>query len=441
MKPQDGKEWKDAEAQLASGDAEAALVTLRALLSDRAAFDVPSDLGDALRFFARVLDALPDAPPELAAKLRGGATDDLQALYDLGYALIEQKMPGVAATVLSRALVLAPGEEGVVTELCAAFEAMGRNDEAVALLRSDPELLEDSALCRYLLGFNALVTADVDEARRMIESLARERDETMAFLRDSLSGMVGRLDALRGAGRALDERDLRGWHFVVTGALLLHVSPHGFEEGMRGRYAFVQDSPALVHENLLRLRAVLEELGVTPEAIAATPDRDGTVLAHAASRVLERKLVPLSEKSRALIVAYDLELCDLPTARLLSEHRKGQLLFTQAGRWTDPFPFTPDVVGFLHQQNHPWWRRQLTVDASTKAWTLGEADTRAPEEIAEEIAAAQVPEEALADLDDLRALARIAKPLTGAAAAGALRASGKRRRNYGDSPVKSNRFL
>src|SRR5258708_13714115 len=92
-----------------------------------------------------------------------------------------------------------------------------------------------------------------------------------------------------------DRRDLRGWHFVLTGGLLLHLSPHGFDEGMNGRYAFVQDSGALCLEGIQRLRAVLDTLKCTVPRVFELPERSSAILAHAVAQLLHCPLVPWPE--------------------------------------------------------------------------------------------------------------------------------------------------
>ena len=44
---------------------------------------------------------------------------------------------------------------------------------------------------------------------------------------------------------------------ALNGSVLLSESPHGYDEPMRGRYAFLQDSPALIRLGIERLRQVL----------------------------------------------------------------------------------------------------------------------------------------------------------------------------------------
>ncbi|MGZ5968149.1 MAG: hypothetical protein ACXWP4_10825 [Polyangiales bacterium] len=424
----------DAQAKLEAGDARGAFMTLRPLLEDRAALADEAAFRRAFELFAKIAAKMVDET--FAAKVRAAAAQrDLKALYDVGYQLIEQGIPNVAATVLARANAIAPGDEEIVTELCAALERAGRNDEAYLHLRTaPPELLEESPICRYLLGFNALACGNLEEPRTAIESLEQVHDETIAFVRETLRGMVQRADAVKPV-RGLGDHDLRGWHFVMTGGILLHHSPHGFDEPMRGRYAFVQDSPALCKEGLVRLRAVLEALAIDLP-VAGTPDRGGTILGHAAAEVLGRPLVAFGKP--AIVIAYDMDQCDEKTARALVEHH-GERLFVHAASWTDPFPYAADVVTFLHQSNIAPWGEQLRAGTEGGGVEKSPADARAPEGIAADVVAATP--ESLDDLDDLRAIARIAKTLAEPATPGILRTSGRRRRNYGDSPVKSNRSV
>ena len=53
--------------------------------------------------------------------------------------------------------------------------------------------------------------------------------------------MLARADIAR-AVTPLDHQDLRGWHYVLTGGILAGLSPYGFDAGMTGRWAYVNDS-------------------------------------------------------------------------------------------------------------------------------------------------------------------------------------------------------
>ena len=152
-------------------------------------------------------------------------------------------------------------------------------------------------------------------ARRLLPDLQRlqEQDEHFAALSARIIRMLRRADALSGHV-PLDSRDLRGWHMVITSGLLLHVSPHGFDEGMNGRYAFVQDTPELCLEGIERVKAVLAALEIAPPRIFALPERSSSILAQATARILDCPLESWPDggsEEPGLIVAYDLALLDV----------------------------------------------------------------------------------------------------------------------------------
>ncbi|MBO7941494.1 hypothetical protein JTP77_037185, partial [Streptomyces sp. S9] len=84
---------------------------------------------------------------------------------------------------------------------------------------------------------------------------------------------------------ALDGTDLRGWQFVLGGTILGTLSPYGFDAGMAGRYAWLQDSPEQCLRGLLRLKAVLEAAGTRPASVSLLPDRGSRILGLAAAEV------------------------------------------------------------------------------------------------------------------------------------------------------------
>lgn len=440
---------KRAEAldKLAAGDARGAFGIFRWTL-EYAGVDAGDDhFSDAVGVLARIAE--PIAGDDLAAGMRRVASDpdDVQALYDLGYELIEQGLHGIAATVLARAYAREPAEQ-VLTELVAALERDGNNPAARRFLEGAPELTETSFVCRYLLAFNALMTADIETPRRLLpgleELLASDPDapEGFPFMRNAIRDLLARADAVR-AATPLDAMDLRGWHFVVSGGLLLHLSPFGFEDAMRGRYAFTQDSDDRMLEGLLRLRAALAAWDVRPPRVFTLPDRESEILGLAASMVLDIARAPWpagGTEEPGLVVAYDLAGLEEPVIRSLHPHRPGQILFAHASCWTSEPPFAADVTTYLYQVNQSPWGERLRFDSES-----GKTVTAPPLEgdtsmLARKVFEAKLEDGALADLATLDALAKAAAGLRGDAAAGALRTSGTRRRQREDSPVKSNRF-
>ena len=124
---------------LQAGDARAAFSTLRPWLAfpprvDDA--DWPAAL-DALRRVGR--EIVGDAFVEMVNAAR--ESDDVQALYDLGYELIEQELPDLAATFLARAVRKRPDLPGLLSELVTALERDGRHGEACRRLLGAPDLL------------------------------------------------------------------------------------------------------------------------------------------------------------------------------------------------------------------------------------------------------------------------------------------------------------
>lgn len=433
---------EEARAALEAGDAHAAFGAIRPAL------EFPATLAgdawrDALSVFADVAQEIAGAG--LADKVRaaeGGV--DVEALHALGYDLLEHGLAGVAATVLARASAIAPSDRRVLSELVAAHERRSSNADAVAALRAAPdEVMEDSFLLRYLLGFNALATGDVEGSAAALATLVRPEGDTEQFLRGTLRGMHARLDALRATGAApLDARDLRGWTFVMNGALLLHRSSHG-EETMGGRYAYVQDSPRLCRLGIDAARAALAALGVRPERVLAPADRGSQVLARATARALDLPLVDWPSGGLdlpGLVVAYDLAQVDEDAWRALVEHRPGQVLWAHTLCWTEPRGYVPDLVTFLHQHNVAPWGEQLRLDPATNQVARATPDDAPADALAGEVLAAPPEEDAPAERAALESLARSGRGLAPDATPGALRTTGRRRRYYAEAPVPWARF-
>lgn len=444
---------KAALQALEEQDPQRAYSVFRAVLEYPGAqeLDHPTRWKEAWELFADISASI--AGPEFASTVRRAAQNerDVQALYNLGYQLVEHSLHGMAATVLLRAHLLIPGAEPMVTELVVALEGMGAHAEAARLLQAQPQLVQNSFMCRYLLAYNALMSADVDETRRLapgLESLlARsgadgEQAQAFAGMRERIFQLLARVDALKGVS-PLDTKDLRGWHFVTTGGVLLHLSPYGFDEGMRGRYAFLQDSPALCLEGIRRVEAVLAQAGRKPPRVFLLPDHHSTILALATARVLGLPTEPWPEQGSdapGLIVAYDLSTLESPLLKTFWDHRPGQVLWSHATQWTEEAPFTADLTTFLYQQNTPPWGAQLRINPETQKVEPAPPSKEPAEVLAEGVVSARLEDTALTDLPELTKRVSAMATVAGDAAGGLFREQGRRRRSLTDSPVKSNRF-
>ncbi len=418
----------------------------------RSAMEYPGDLddgperwSDALAIFTQIAAGLGGDEFAAPARRAAEAPSDVQALYDLGYWMIDQDLNGIAATVLARANLLAPNRRSLLIELACALERGQLFHEATRILRTAPELVEKSFLCRYLLAYNTLMTGDLTESRHLLEDLNprnSDQPDDAKKMKDRITGMLSRADAVRDA-TALNETDLRGWHFVLTGGVLLHLSPYGLEDAMRGRYAFIQDYPGLCLEGIRRLAAVLEAWSGGPPRVWLLPDQDSASLGLAAAQVLG---LPAEQwpadgtDEPGLIAAYDLAALDEALLRQLGEHRPGQILWAHASPWTAEPPFAADLTTYLYQQNVSPWGERLRVNPDTNEVEKAPADTRPPSERAAEIIAANVEGEALGDMPAVTGLAKAARRATGDAGPGAFRTGGLRRRQPVGSPVQSSRF-
>lgn len=434
----------EARSKLAAGDAQAAFLALKPPLSYPAAsLDDTARFQRALGAFAGVARAI--AGPALGdlADAVAARPDDPQALYDLAYQLYEQGLHGIAATLLARANRLAPGEPGIVTELCACLEATMQYGLA-ALTVDTSGLAEHDPVCAYLSGFDWLMSGDLDIPRKRLAQLASVTTGPVPEMRDALIGMVARADAIRAAGVALDDRALTAWQAVIDGTVLLHESPHGHDEPMHGRYAFVNDAPSRMREGLERLSSVLSACERTPARVVSAPDRASRILAIAAARMLGLPLVPFraTEPTSGLVVAWSMEAVeDAAFHKACFEHAPGQILFVHASSWVEPFPYAPDVTTLLHQVvRHPYTGGAPRLDPETRQVAPAPPDPRSDEACADEILRAEPSDPSVSDLALVRAVAHALGALPEAQRGGLHRSSGRRHRQRAGSPVPSNRF-
>ncbi len=396
----------------------------------------PVALAEAAAVLAALCLSFQDEDLGALARRVSERPSDVDALYQLGFALIDRQLHEIAAGVLERAHALAPDDPELLSELVGALEGEGRNDRAVAVLRECRQLLAQHFVCRYLLAFNTIMVGDLAAARSLLPDL-RPADDQGRFMNRRLESMLRRADAIAGVA-SLDRQDLRGWHFVTTGGILLHLSPYGFDEGMNGRYAYTQDGESRIHQGLGRLHHAVEALALRPPRVLHTGDRESRALGLAVARLHGLPLEPL-DAGPGLVVTYDLAGVAPEALRLLATRRDGQSLFAHAACWTAPPPFVPDFATFLYQTNAAPWSEHLTLDPETKGAKTTPADDSPAEVLAERIVTADPFTDELARRDHDEDLARF---LAAARPTLDLLATGERRSPFwvGGGPVKSSRF-
>ncbi len=411
------------------GSEEAALVQLRTRMRWPEGKQLP-DLAGWLALLAELAERR--GLVELVEVTRQAVRDpdSPDRLYDLGYALIDSGAPSIAASVLWHCLALVGDSEEVVCELVSALESALAYGDAYAILEQHAALRGRSFLCEYLFAFNAAMTGKLAVTRAALEGLRPDTAETES-MRETIAAILERADRVA-ALTALDDRDLRGWQYVLTGTLLAHRSPYGFDEGMNGRYAWLRDSPARVLTGIDRLAPLVR--ATAAPCVYAAPGRDDEILAHVVAARLQLPLMPwpvIGTPAPGVIVIYDLGTLAPGELSRVMERRHDQILYAHATPWTRDAVCAPDVTTVLYESLVPAWGEKLT--ALETEVTREPADTREPAVIAAEIIAGaglDPDETAQDDLAHWDALVAATWPP----------APGRRSRLWAGGPVPSNRF-
>jgi hypothetical protein len=404
----------------------------------------------AFELFARVCAGM--GYHDLASKARtatgwGSARD----IVSLGDALVDVGLLSIAANVYNRAHQKERDNPIVLKRLVNALFSDGRYADVQDLANSFAEVVAARFEMRYLSCLAATLVGDIGNARQLYANLQPSTPDER-----EQAGVVRRMlqrATVTEEFRALDDKDLRGWHFVLTGGLLLHLSEAGFEEGMHGRNAWVQDTPAQCLEGITKAAAVLSMFRQSPKQVLAFPDDHSQALASAAAQTLSCPLIALSPETLdepGLVVAYDLGLCDPQLVESLATHRPDQILWTHAASWTDPTAYAADIVTFLYQQNNrPWDESLLRIVEGDKGPTIPEEYFAVPEEPSTPtpLDTAAASTEILSahnakawDYDDLISMINQLFSL-GKRHVGLMFSSGQREPFWYGGPVKSSRFF
>lgn len=437
-----------AAAENGAGDPQAAYATLRGVLR----YPGPDE-----EHFVRAVEVFADISAVLGApKFRDLAMAIAKrpkagpSLYALGTGMLDQGQPGVAATFLARVNKMGPGNLSVVMPLVGCFAQMGNYRESVDLLK-ESGLAEEDIGAATALALHLVMVGELKESTRLVESLrSPELDEESRDWLNSISAMHLRAAAI-GEERTTGDHTLTAWHAVLNGGILLHESPFGYDDGaMNGRYAFVQDEPALMNEGITRVAEALKLTERKVKSIVPFPDRASQILAIAASEMLE---LPLKQwpawgtPKDALVVAWSLDAIsdspdDAKRMETMARHARGQLLWSHACNWTAPLGFTPDLSTFLYQEvTHPWTGGAFDSDPDTGETTTREPDPRSNAILAKEIVNAKIEHPSAADPMLLERLIGALHSIPEGIQLGARRDRGERLMQQLGSPVPSARFF
>jgi len=408
-------------ALVAAGEDQQALAKLRARLGWPAGKDLPQ-LDPWLALLGEVAGRRGAGQLAELAAATVRDPDSPDRLYELGYALIDAGAPGIAASVLWRCLALVGDSEEVVCELVSALESALAYRDAHAILEEHAALRARSFLCQYLYAFNAAMAGRLDVTRAALLDLHPDSPETERMC-GVIATICARADRVAGA-LPLDPHDLRGWQYVLTGTLVIHQSPYGFDEPMHGRYAWLQDAMPRVATGLARVAA----LGAGAPCIYAPPGRSHAIVAEALARRMGIETAPwpaIGVPAPGIIAMYDLAALSEVDAARLSERRPDQILFAHASPWTQDSPVAPDLTTLLYQSLVPPW--------SPETSETPESSDAADEALIAELAASPgLPEDECTADEPARwdaLVARVWPPMPGT-----------RSRLWAGGPVPSNRF-
>ena len=398
---------------------------------------------DAFAVFTRITEQFGDEDFTNRVRFVAQNPNDVQGLYDLGFGLYEESQFGIAAGVLARADKLAPAEPQIVSELVCALEGFNDCKSAVEVLRRYPKLTGERFLFAYLISFNCLMSGDIASAVEFASTLPKlVEEEDHEIMAQRIYDFLARAQKVGGVCE-LDENDLRGWNYVTTGGILTMLSPYGYPDPMRGRFAYLQDSYENIRIGLDSLKTIVEHKRMKPKCIFALPGRNALIVATAASLVFDLPLEQWPTEDGTgkpgIIVGYDFGELEL-NLEPLSVHRSNQLLFSHAIQWTLGLPIAPDVVTLQHQALIAPWEPGIRVDRESAETGKTEADDRAPELIAKEIAEVKIS----SDAKDVMVEGEEAPPELSVPFLDVLgafpRDSGTRQQAWPNSPVKSARF-
>jgi hypothetical protein len=436
------EELEQAQDLLAAGDVPGLIGHLRAADETLPLSEIARLLAGASRLAG--FDDLARAAAAVGSVRDGFRAQDAQALYDLGYACTERGVPELAVRPLALALELVPDSVPALSEFVSALEQDGQHARVLTVLEEHEAVMRWEH--RFYYVYNALMAGRLDKAVSGFRRLPQPEGTRWEPAYEKVRRMVARADVAR-VVTPIDLRDLRGWHYVLTGGILGCLSPWGFDAGMTGRWGYVADSPGDCAGALARLRLVLEAAGTAPASVALLPDRSSRILGTAAAALLGLPATdfdPGEPAPRSLVVAYDLTAADAAAVAALRRRAPGQVLFERATQWTDPPRVSADVTGLLGQMTVPPWEPHLQrLDDGTVGH--GPADDRPVEDIAGELVGA-TPERDEGDgsspWDSDDELRRLVETVTAADAGerGGGWLGGVREYIADAGPVPSNRF-
>lgn len=189
------------------------------------------------------------------------APHDASRLLELGSNLLSNEQADVASSVLSEALLLAPFDAVVRSELSLAHAYAGEPAKAVEVLAMHPCLGDDPGAL-FAFAWASLLAGDTGAARASVEPLAVHR---------SAKALVTKLEgALRRRELFVESqpRDARDFYFLEYGGVLLAPAPDH-----EGRFGPLDVDATVLSSILGRAAFALDALHVSDRPVVPVNDR------------------------------------------------------------------------------------------------------------------------------------------------------------------------
>lgn len=334
----------DVDARVEAGDARRALLRLFELLTAHPF--LPDALARAAEV-TRLCGAAQEAP--LFARV-AEVPGDSQALYDLGYLLVESGFPMIGVAYLERCLELEPGQPLVRYEAAYAHFSAGDYERAgrdLSTLVDSGELCgEEGFAAELLLVESLLYNGEGDLARDVFDKIdVADSSEGGEQRMDAVAHLLARADAL-----PCGPTDARDWHFVERGGVVL-----GTGEDRAEAWVPAITSLEFLARLVRTLESVLAALEIEPEEIQAL----GYEMLPIAQVLARRLGVPLAHDGtpateRRLVLAHDGDAISREHI-LLRNRDDAHDLFALSFDPRRDYPITPDIVGqFAADLRLPW---------------------------------------------------------------------------------------
>lgn len=395
------KEYKEIEKHLNQKNGGKALKLIRDLLQFPKEIEDAAELKTVLDLLTKSFGQTSNDQLQQACQILSKDIANMDAFYKLGFILTARQYPEIASAVLAYAVKQAPNNLPVLHELVAALEMQGLYAPALSSLKNANGT---DFTTRYLLAFNTLMTGDIDEALNIGKTLKSDSASSDVMLK-KWHAIFARVRAVEGV-TSLDRSDYRGWHFILTGGLLLHLPDPA--KHMYGQYESLEDSESLIKEGIYRLCSIFDLWKFKVPKILSfdNPESHRLGLAFSSTLGIPEKTV-VSPKEAGLFVVYDHSNVINEVMDGISKHSNSMLFYCHASQFNREYKVAPDFTNLMYTWLVSPWERHTIFPHRPDLPTS--PPTENDQELAKRIVSAEIDKNNLIDLTSLLNLAEAGK--------------------------------